>query len=132
MGRGGFEPPKVSTDRFTVCCHWPLGNLPIYWSWRLELNPQPADYKSAALPIELHQHINFIRRWCFGAESNHRHGDFQSPALPTELQRQIELLKISPKGIYIFTNIICTKYKSENGDPEGARTLDLQRDRLAF
>ena len=28
------------------------------WSWREELNPQPADYKSAALPIELHQHIN--------------------------------------------------------------------------
>ena len=28
------------------------------WSWREELNPQPADYKSAALPIELHQHKN--------------------------------------------------------------------------
>ena len=28
------------------------------WSWREELNPQPADYKSAALPIELHQRIN--------------------------------------------------------------------------
>ena len=27
------------------------------WSWRRDLNPQPADYKSAALPIELHQHI---------------------------------------------------------------------------
>ena len=25
------------------------------WSWRWDLNPQPADYKSAALPIELHQ-----------------------------------------------------------------------------
>ena len=29
----------------------------IYWSWRLESNPQPADYKSAALPIELRQRI---------------------------------------------------------------------------
>ena len=28
---------------------------PHEWSWREELNPQPADYKSAALPIELHQ-----------------------------------------------------------------------------
>ena len=28
------------------------------WSWREELNPQPADYKSAALPIELHQRVN--------------------------------------------------------------------------
>ena len=25
------------------------------WSWRRDLNPQPADYKSAALPIELRQ-----------------------------------------------------------------------------
>lgn len=25
------------------------------WSWRWDLNPQPADYKSAALPTELHQ-----------------------------------------------------------------------------
>ena len=28
----------------------------LFWSWRRESNPQPADYKSAALPIELHQH----------------------------------------------------------------------------
>ncbi len=26
------------------------------WSWRWDLNPQPADYKSAALPVELRQH----------------------------------------------------------------------------
>ena len=25
------------------------------WSWREELNPRPADYKSAALPTELRQ-----------------------------------------------------------------------------
>ncbi len=30
-------------------------HITIKWSWREELNPQPADYKSAALPIELHQ-----------------------------------------------------------------------------
>ncbi len=23
---GGFEPPKSSDDRFTVCSLWPLGN----------------------------------------------------------------------------------------------------------
>ena len=55
------------------------------WSWRLESNPQPADYKSAALPVELHQH-----GWCLGAESNHRHRDFQSLALPTELPRHFK------------------------------------------
>ena len=56
--------------------------------------------------VALYQ-MSYIRLWCLRAESNHRHGDFQSPALPTELQRQI-------------------------GDPERARTVDLQRDRLAF
>ncbi len=45
-------------NRFTVCPLWPLGNPP--WSWWWDSNPQPADYKSAALPIELHQHINFF------------------------------------------------------------------------
>ena len=51
--------------------------------------------------------LSYYRTLCLGAESNHRHADFQSAALPTELPRQI-------------------------GDPEGARTLDLQRDRLAL
>ena len=27
------------------------------WSWWTDLNPRPADYKSAALPTELHQHL---------------------------------------------------------------------------
>jgi hypothetical protein len=30
------------------------------WSWRWDSNPQPADYKSAALPVELRQHLLFI------------------------------------------------------------------------
>ncbi len=29
----------------------------IQWSWWTDLNPRPADYKSAALPTELHQQI---------------------------------------------------------------------------
>ena len=29
------------------------------WSWRLDLNPRPADYKSAALPTELRQPTNY-------------------------------------------------------------------------
>ena len=24
---------EVVDDRFTVCSLWPLGNLPIFWSW---------------------------------------------------------------------------------------------------
>ena len=57
----------------------PFGFDSLYWSWWRESNPQPADYKSAALPLS-HTSIS---------------------------------------------NII-------NGDPERARTVDLQRDRLAF
>ncbi len=55
----------------------------------MDSNPQPADYKSAALPIELHQRMQIIFFWCLGADSNHRHRDFQSLALPTELPRHL-------------------------------------------
>ena len=45
-------------SRFTVCPLWPLGKSPIFtWSWWTDSNPRPADYKSAALPAELHQHM---------------------------------------------------------------------------
>src|SRR5450631_1780948 len=60
---GGFEPPKsTTTDLQSV----PFGRsgippgrtcfLLLVWSWRWDSNPQPADYKSAALPVELRQH----------------------------------------------------------------------------
>jgi hypothetical protein len=31
--------------------------LVMFWSWRRDLNPRPADYKSAALPTELRQPV---------------------------------------------------------------------------
>ena len=34
--------------------------LTIKWSWWTDSNPRPADYKSAALPTELHQLIAFF------------------------------------------------------------------------
>ena len=60
VGEDGFEPSKRRRNRFTVCPHWPLGNSPIFnkWSWWTDSNPRPADYKSAALPAELHQRGN--------------------------------------------------------------------------
>ena len=69
VGRGGFEPPKLTRQIYSLL---PLATrepthmkLPLShpsagskeeWSWRWDSNPQPADYKSAALPIELRQH----------------------------------------------------------------------------
>ena len=29
VGREGFEPSNSEEDRFTVCCRWPLGYLPL-------------------------------------------------------------------------------------------------------
>ena len=49
-GRGWIRTTEARRNRFTVCPLWPLGNSPI-WSWRTESNHQPADYKSAALPL---------------------------------------------------------------------------------
>ena len=66
-GRWWIRTTEVIDDRFTVCSLWPLGKPSIFnyqldWSWWTDLNPQPADYKSAALPTELHQH--FIKSSC--------------------------------------------------------------------
>ena len=68
-GRGWIRTIEAESSRFTVCPLWPLGNSPILnsrlkptldkkWSWWTDLNPRPADYKSAALPTELHQHFS--------------------------------------------------------------------------
>ena len=69
-GRGWIRTTEVVDGRFTVCSLWPLGNPSIMinfcdaeqWSWWWDSNPQPADYKSAALPTELHQHFAVFRR----------------------------------------------------------------------
>ena len=66
VGEGGFEPPKaLPADLQSV----PFGHsgIPPYslapdWSWWTDSNPRPADYKSAALPTELHQHLTGIAR----------------------------------------------------------------------
>ena len=96
VGRGGFEPPKSKTSDLQSDPFGHSGICPylvLLWSRWLDSNPQPADYKSAALPIELHRQLLASRTnhdgWCLGAESNHRQADFQSAALPTELPRHL-------------------------------------------
>ncbi len=52
LGRGRWiRTIECSANGFTVRPLWPLGNPSKSWSWWRESNPQPADYKSAALPL---------------------------------------------------------------------------------
>ena len=58
VGRGGFEPPKSKTsdlqsDPFgrSGICPYMILSVGVLWSRWLDSNPQPADYKSAALPL---------------------------------------------------------------------------------
>ena len=63
----GFEPSKLARQIYSLiplAAREPLQMqlLALHharqvkkWSWREELNPRPADYKSAALPTELRQ-----------------------------------------------------------------------------
>ena len=82
---GGFEPPKRNATDLQSAPFGRSGTLPLevriarfalldgsvlrtfallalhafcflLWSWWTDSNPRPADYKSAALPTELHQH----------------------------------------------------------------------------
>jgi hypothetical protein len=55
LERGGFEPPKASPADLQSAPFDRSGTSPA--SWREDLNPQQADYKSAALPIELRQRL---------------------------------------------------------------------------
>ena len=50
------------------------------WCRREDLNPQPTDYKSVALPIELHRQI-----WWRMTGSNRRPSACKADALPAEL-----------------------------------------------
>ena len=56
-----------------------------FWSWRQELNLQPADYKSAALPLS-HASIG-----CGEWDSNPRPSAYEADELPTAPSRNIYL-----------------------------------------
>ena len=71
-GRGWIRTTEAISNRFTVCPLWPLGNSPILnWSWWTDSNPRPADYKSAALPTELHQRKRYFERSINISQINH-------------------------------------------------------------
>ncbi len=54
-----LELAETEVDGFTVHCNCRYATPPFGAKdcWRKELNPQPSDYKSGALPIELLQQI---------------------------------------------------------------------------
>src|SRR5271163_2916153 len=81
----GFEPTKARAGRFTVCSLWPLGYpsarspsfvFPVlrclpFWlavpfhssrGRRRDSNPRPTDYKSVALPTELHRQTPYLQQ----------------------------------------------------------------------
>ena len=60
MGEDGFEPSKLKATDLQSAPFGHSGTPPYEverWSWWTDSNPRPADYKSAALPTELHQHL---------------------------------------------------------------------------
>ena len=58
MGDCGFEPQKALPADLQSVPFGHSGNLPPVQSWWTDLNPRPIDYKSIALPAELHQRMS--------------------------------------------------------------------------
>ncbi len=56
--RDGFEPskPKVTDLQSVAFSHF--ATSPKKWCRNQESNPEPTDYKSVALPVELFRHFN--------------------------------------------------------------------------
>lgn len=77
-------PHKYITNFFNVVNLWNFKMIgehigkkwvlkKFYWSWWTDLNLRPADYKSATLPIELHQRnrILLLYRFLWGQKRKH-------------------------------------------------------------
>ena len=121
------------------------------WSWWTESNHQPADYKSAALPVELHQQLYLVprggiepptqgfsvpcstdwatepnKKWRFRPGSNRRSSAWQADVITTTLRNQ------NGCGRWIWTNDLWvmspTSYQTApsrdiiNGGERGIRT----------
>src|SRR5215218_723930 len=103
VGREGIEPPQpkaagLQPAELTTCSTYPLGpgdetsaaalvvnSSPSIctWSRRRDSNPEPAVYKTAALPIELRRRgAGTYRRWTL-----RRRGMIRSAARPGQASR---------------------------------------------
>jgi hypothetical protein len=84
--RTGFEPVKAVPADLQSAPFGQLGNLSKNWSRRWDSNPQPADYKSAALPIELRRHVaelTGIEPAIFGVTGRHVNRYTTAPQMVT-------------------------------------------------
>ncbi len=68
---------------------------PPKWCRREDLNPQPTDYKSVALPIELHRHI---------ANSHLKGGSGRNRTADTRIFSPL-LYRLSYRAMFYFTTI---------------------------
>ena len=60
----GFEPPNSERADLQSAAFSHFATPPsAKWCRPEDLNPQPTDYKSVALPIELHQHLIKLATW---------------------------------------------------------------------
>ena len=74
------------------------------------------------------------KKWSGRRDSDPRHPPWQGGTLPTELlPHECALGRNRTTDTVIFSHMLYQlSYQGKYGDPEGARTLDLQRDRLAL
>ncbi len=98
VDRAGFEPAKAEPADLQSAPFSHSGTCPL-WSRQEDLNPQPTDYKSVALPIELYRHVSrrlfyYIAFWRF---------------VNTFFQLFLKLFFRVPTFIDITTSLFCCK-----------------------
>ena len=59
---GGISIPSEVVKHLDTSAFKIIVLVILFWSWWTDLNPRPADYKSAALPTELHQRFRCFTR----------------------------------------------------------------------
>ena len=109
VGRGGFEPPKLIAADLQSAPFGHSGTYPYDF---------PLDPKGGAGDGTRTRNLLITNQLL--CQLSYASTKLKSAALPIEL-RQHEALPNTAGGSDL-----------ESGDPEGARTLDLQRDRLAL
>ena len=126
VGGGGFEPPKSETSdlQSDAFGHSAIRPYLVFYPAIYGVRSGAGDWNrthNLLITNQLLCQLSYTSDfrplgWCLGVESNRRHMDFQSTALPSELPRHKRLTALLKKF----------------GDPKRARTVDLQRDRLAL